>query len=73
MANMTRKEFRAHQKTHNKSNSRWMHDVKGIPLCRVCGVCTNAAIASYKPAVIGIQGSEGYYEFAVEEPIEPDE
>lgn len=65
---MTRQELNAHRATHTKENSSWMHDARGIPLCRVCKECVVAAKKTYKPEVLGERGN---YEDAVEEPIEP--
>lgn len=60
-----------HEVEHNSQNSWWIHDVRGIPLCRVCEECESAAKATYKPEVLG--EGEGSYEDVVEEPIEPEE
>ena len=65
---MTSEELRAHRATHTKSNSWWMNDARGIPLCRVCGACQEAACATYRPAVTGLGADR--YEDVVEETIE---
>jgi hypothetical protein len=67
---MTREELSQHRQTHDKSNSWWMFDARGIELCRVCGECEESARATYSPAILG---TEPGYEEMVEEPIEPDE
>lgn len=66
---MTREELSAHRQTHTKANSSWMNDARGIPLCRVCSECRDAARKTYKPEVLG---ERGRYEDVVEEPIEPE-
>jgi hypothetical protein len=66
---MTREELNAHRQTHTKQNSHWMNDAKGIPLCRVCEDCQDAAEKTYRPEVLG---KKGRYEDVVEEQIEPD-
>ena len=70
---MNRTELSLHRQevTHTKENSWWLNDAKGIPLCRVCEECEEAAKKTFKPEVIG--EGEGRYEDVVEEPIEPDE
>jgi hypothetical protein len=52
---------------HNRSNSWWLNDARGIPLCRVCDSCYDRVIDSYPPEVTG---RSGCYEDVVEEPIE---
>lgn len=69
MAKVTRDNLDAHRETHNKSNSWWEHDAKGIPLCRVCDECEKVALERYRPEVLGVSGR---YDDVVEEPIEPD-
>lgn len=64
---MTDQELREHRQTHDKSNSWWMCDTKGIELCRVCDDCEQAAIDLYPPEVTGVSGC---YEDVVEETIE---
>lgn len=61
-------ELLRHQDTHTKENSWWASDAKGIPLCRICDECEDAALAKYKPEVLGL-GSRSY-EDVVEEPID---
>lgn len=67
---MNRDELREHRLDHNRVNSWWMNDAKGIPLCRVCDECEEAARREYKPEVLGDSGN---YEDVVEEPIEPED
>jgi hypothetical protein len=68
---VTEDNLAEHRRTHDKSNSWWQHDARGIPLCRVCDDCIDVALQRYKPAVLGI--GSGRYEDAVEEQIEPEE
>ena len=67
---MTPVQLRAHKQTHDKSNSWWMNDARGIPLCRVCDECIKDSQKQYRPEVLGLSGN---YEDVVEEQIEPDE
>ena len=69
MAKVTHDELQAHRTTHTRENSWWMNDAKGIPLCRVCDDCEDAAKRTYRPEVLGLSGN---YEDVVEEPIEPE-
>ena len=46
--------------------SRWEHDARGIPLCRVCDKCRKAKLGRYRPEVL----SDPDYE--TEEPVEED-
>lgn len=64
---MTYEELERHRERHDNTNSWWLNDAKGIPLCRVCDECEEAAMKTYKPEVIG---DIGRYEDAVEEPID---
>jgi len=66
---MTDEELWLHKQSHNKQNSWWMNDPKGIPLCRVCDDCIDDVRKQYSPEVLGIAGN---YEDVVEEPIELD-
>jgi len=66
---MTDRELTAHKATHNKTNSWWLNDAKGIPLSRVCDTCIDAVEAHYAPEVLGHRGR---YEDVVEEPIDYD-
>lgn len=68
---MTDAELRVHKQTHNKENSWWMNDTRGIPLSRVCDECVADVRKQYKPEVLG--EGPGEYEDVVEEPIEPEE
>jgi hypothetical protein len=70
MSNMTREQLHEHRQTHTKENSWWLNDVRGIPLCRICDDCQEAACSQYKPEVLGLSGN---YEDVVEEPIEPED
>ena len=63
----TAAELRAHRATHTKQNSWWMHDAKGIPLCRVCDECVKAAKAGYNPAVF----NSDRYDREIEDPLDP--
>jgi len=67
---MDRQQLSEHRQTHTKQNSWWMNDARGIPLCRVCDTCIQAAKATYRPEVLG---EEGRYEDVVEERIEPED
>jgi hypothetical protein len=61
--------LRAHKARHDKQNSWWLNDAKGIPVSRVCDECVNAVKAGYAPEVFG----GGHYEDVVEETIEPED
>lgn len=37
---------------HDKHNSWWEYDARGIPLCRVCDVCRKEKLAKYRPDVL---------------------
>jgi hypothetical protein len=65
---MDRDQLNQHIQGHDKGNSWWLHDVKGIPVARVCDKCEDAIKARYRPEIFG----EGRYEDAVEEQIEDD-
>lgn len=67
---ITMNELRIHKQSHDKQNSWWAHDARGIPLTRVCGECKHLLIEQYRPEVLGIAGR---YEDAVEECIEPED
>jgi ribosomal protein L13 len=66
---MSDPQLRAHKATHNKSNSWWLKDARGIPLTRICSECAEQVINSYPPEVMGRRGN---YEDVVEERIEND-
>lgn len=66
---MSKDELRSHRQEHNKSNSWWANDAKGIPLCRVCDDCEETALSEYAPEVLGLRGR---YEDVVEECIDED-
>ena len=70
MAKMSEDELRIHMSEHDKSNSWWAHDARGIPLARVCDECEDQVLSRYKPEVLGLRGR---YEDVVEEPIEPED
>jgi hypothetical protein len=50
---VTHDELRQHKQTHDKQNSWWLNDAKGIPVSRVCDHCIRAVKAQYEPAVFG--------------------
>lgn len=56
-----------HKQHHNKCNSWWLLDAKGIPLSRVCDECIAAVKDQYPPEVLGISGT---YTDIVDEQIE---
>lgn len=66
---MTKEELIAHKMVHDKQNSWWLNDARGIPLSRVCDECINDVKAGYRPEVLG---ERGCYEDVVEEQIEDD-
>jgi hypothetical protein len=68
MEKVTQANLPDHQLTHDKSNSWWENDARGIPLCRVCEDCREVALSRYKPEVLSGRG----YEEVVEERIEED-
>lgn len=59
--------LRVHKATHNRMNSWWLNDAKGIPLSRVCGECIDDVKDQYAPEVLGLCGR---YEDVVDEQIE---
>lgn len=67
---MTREELQAHKATHDKFNSWWLKDAKGIPLSRVCDECIDEVRKGYSPEVLGEYGE---YEDVVEDTIEPED
>lgn len=54
---------------HNKQNSWWLNDAKGIPLRRICEACQDYWDDYYPPEVLGISGN---YSDVVEEQIDDD-
>lgn len=70
MARMNEAELRTHKQGHNKQNSWWLCDARGIEVSRVCDDCEESVKAQYDPAIFG--ESDVSYEDVVEEPIEPD-
>lgn len=67
---MNDKELCAHKATHNKTNSWWLNDAKGISLSRVCDECIHEVEKRYPPEVLG---EYGRYEDVVEDTIEPED
>jgi len=63
-------DLHIHKQSHDKMNSWWLNDAKGIPLSRVCDDCIDLVKAQYCPEVLGEYGN---YEDIVEEQIEPDD
>lgn len=59
--------LQAHKATHDRSDSWWLNDAKGIPLSRVCDACIDAVLDRYEPEMLGLRGR---YEDVVEDPIE---
>jgi hypothetical protein len=51
--------------THEGQHSWWEHDAQGIPLCRVCDLCAEAKLSTYRPEIL-----TGYTQADVDEPIE---
>lgn len=62
-------KLRVHKQGHNKENSWWLNDAKGIPLSRVCDTCIDEVENQYAPEVLGKYGN---YEDVVDERIESD-
>jgi hypothetical protein len=50
---------------HDKTNSWWLFDSKGIEVCRVCEECYDATIKQYNPSIF-----DGYDN--IDETIEDD-
>jgi hypothetical protein len=69
MSKVSRDGLNEHKRSHDKQNSWWLNDAKGIPLSRVCDDCIEAVKSTYAPEVLG---ERGRYEDVVEEDIEPD-
>lgn len=67
---MTDEQLRNHKHNHTRENSRWLKDIKGIEVSRVCDVCEDAVKDRYNPAIFG-EGDLSYEE-VIEEPIEED-
>lgn len=38
--------------THEREDSWWEHDARGIPLCRVCDKCRDIKLSVYRPEVL---------------------
>jgi hypothetical protein len=70
MSKVTKENLRDHKMTHDKSNSWWLRDAKGIELCRVCDDCEEVSIDQYPDWVTG--RSAGYAE-NVDEAIESED
>lgn len=51
-----------------REDSWWAHDAQGIPLCRVCEICEEAKLGTYREEIL-----TGYDQSDVDEPIEPDQ
>jgi len=66
---VNREGLQFHRRSHDKMNSHWAYDAKGIPLCRVCGECEHLLPLLYAPEVLGLRGR---YEDVVEECIDGD-
>lgn len=67
---MTDEQLYQHRMTHDKMNSYWLNDAKGIPVSRVCDDCIDAVKAKYRPEIFG---EGGRYEDVVEEAIEDED
>lgn len=65
---VTKANLDEHKSGHDRGNSWWLHDVRNIPVSRVCDDCIDLVKSGYRPEIFG----DGVYEDAVEEPIEPD-
>lgn len=66
---VTQSQLHFHRQSHDKTNSWWARDARGIELCRVCDECEHLLPELYEPEVLGLRGT---YEYVVEENIEPD-
>lgn len=62
-------QYESHRQDHNKTNSWWSYDARGIELRRVCDECEHLLPQLYEPEILGLRGS---YEYVVEETIEPE-
>jgi hypothetical protein len=62
---VTLENLNIHKRTHDRQNSWWLRDIKGIEISRVCEDCESVVKSQYNPWVFG----EGEYD--AEEPIEP--
>jgi hypothetical protein len=51
---------------HDKTNSYWAHDARGIPLRRVCGKCEHLLKKEYRADVLTDSN------YRADEPIEAD-
>lgn len=65
MVNLSQLDW--HVQSHNKQNSWWANDSKGIPLRRVCDECEQLLEELYAPEILGL---EGRYEDVVEDQID---
>ncbi len=54
-------------KHHDKyDGSWWVHDARGVPLCRVCDFCRTTKLSKYRPEVLTNPS------YTADEPIEED-
>jgi hypothetical protein len=68
---VTLENLRMHCQGHDKQNSWWAKDAKGIELRRVCDKCEHLLVEEYSPAVLGFSSYQDVvYEDIVDEPIE---
>lgn len=73
MARVRRQDLDDHVQTHDRQNSWWLNDAKGIPLRRVCDDCVDTVKSMYKPEVIGESYTYRAYEDVVEDVIESED
>lgn len=64
-------QLREHKCTHDKCNSWWLCDARGIEVSRVCDSCIDDVKHQYNPAIFG--ESDIPYEEYVEDTIEPED
>lgn len=63
---MTPQQLAEHMQTHDRTNSWWLRDARGIECSRVCDECEATVRLRYKPEIFDINT----YDDAVEEPID---
>lgn len=60
----TMDELWQHRNAHTEENSRWLRDVRGVPLYRVCDECAGAVKMSYEHGALPRRG-----DIDVKEPV----
>ena len=61
------KNYNEHILNHSKETSWWLHDIQGIPLCKVCDDCEDHVKSLYPSWIFNSQ-----YRYYCEDQIEED-